>query len=115
MTNGIVQKWSSQPKHHDLLGTRSDPEPFDWYAVCFPHLIVGILGADSSSSQLTPSNNITWTDCFGDQKCGRLNLPLDYARPEGPKTQIAIQMKPATDPANYRGVFYYFYAEDPNV
>ncbi|KZW01575.1 alpha/beta-hydrolase [Exidia glandulosa HHB12029] len=61
-----------------------DPASFDWYA-------------------LTPSDNISWTPCFGDQQCARLNLPLDYSKPAGPKTQIALQMLPATDKANYQG------------
>ncbi|KZW01542.1 alpha/beta-hydrolase [Exidia glandulosa HHB12029] len=63
-----------------------DPASFDWYA-------------------LKPSDNITWTPCFGDQQCARLNLPLDYSKPAGtgPKTQIALQMIPATDKANYQG------------
>jgi hypothetical protein len=58
----------------------------------------------SSRLQLQPSDDITWTDCFGDQKCARLNLPLDHASPEGPKTQIALQMKPATNTTDYKGI-----------
>ncbi|KZW01552.1 alpha/beta-hydrolase [Exidia glandulosa HHB12029] len=61
-----------------------NPASFDWYA-------------------LNPSENITWTSCFGDQQCARLHLPLDYSKPAGPKTQIALQMIPATNKANYQG------------
>ncbi|KZW01544.1 alpha/beta-hydrolase [Exidia glandulosa HHB12029] len=62
----------------------SEVSPFDWYSI-------------------EPSENITWTSCFGDQQCARLELPLDHSRPAGPKTQIALQMIPATDKANYQG------------
>ena len=42
--------------------------------------------------------------CFDTQQCARLELPLDYATPNGPKTQIALQMIPATDKQNYHGM-----------
>ncbi|EJD39188.1 alpha/beta-hydrolase [Auricularia subglabra TFB-10046 SS5] len=65
----------------------SDPASFDWYA-------------------LEPSDDIKWTPCFEGRLCARLNLPLDYTKPDGPKTQIALHMLPATDKANYQGTIF---------
>ncbi|EJD35634.1 alpha/beta-hydrolase [Auricularia subglabra TFB-10046 SS5] len=62
----------------------ADPLSFDWYA-------------------LKAEDDIKWTPCFDVQLCARLNLPLDHAQPSGPTTQIALQMIPATDKANYQG------------
>ncbi|EJD50932.1 alpha/beta-hydrolase, partial [Auricularia subglabra TFB-10046 SS5] len=53
--------------------------------------------------QLKPEDDIKWTPCFDVQLCARLNLPLDHAVPDGPTTQIALQMIPATDKENYQG------------
>ncbi|KAH9925565.1 alpha/beta-hydrolase [Fomitopsis serialis] len=54
---------------------------------------------------LTPSDDINWTPCFDEYQCARLTLPLDYLSPAGygPNVTIALQMLPATDPANFRG------------
>lgn len=57
-------------------------------------------------SQLQPHENITWTPCFDDHKCARLALPLDYSRPDGPTTEIALLLRPATDLANYKGTIF---------
>lgn len=57
-------------------------------------------------SQLQPHENITWTPCFTDHKCARLILPLDYSRPDGPTTEIALLLRPATDLANYKGTIF---------
>ncbi|EJD50990.1 hypothetical protein AURDEDRAFT_160131, partial [Auricularia subglabra TFB-10046 SS5] len=62
----------------------ADPLSFDWYA-------------------LKPEDDVKWTPCFDVQLCARLNIPLDHAVPDGPTTQIALQMIPATDKENYQG------------
>lgn len=67
--------------------TAADLRSFDWYA-------------------LEPQDDIKWTPCFDVQLCARLNLPLDYTTPNGPTTQIALQMIPATDKENYQGTIF---------
>ncbi|KZW00570.1 alpha/beta-hydrolase [Exidia glandulosa HHB12029] len=65
----------------------ADPLSFDWYA-------------------LEPSEDIVWTRCFDDDfQCARLTVPLDHADPDAddPKAQLALQLIPATDKANYQG------------
>lgn len=56
--------------------------------------------------QLTPSENLTWTDCLEKYKCARLSLPLAYTTPDGPKTEIALLLLPANDTANYKGTIF---------
>ncbi|KAI0355783.1 alpha/beta-hydrolase [Trametes cingulata] len=60
-----------------------DPD-FDWYA-------------------LEPARTIQWAPCYSNHKCARLLLPLDYDRPDGPTTAIALRMIPATNKETYRG------------
>ena len=44
--------------------------------------------------------------CYSGQKCARLLLPLDYERPDGAQTAIAIRMIPATDKEHYDGTIF---------
>ncbi|KZV95747.1 hypothetical protein EXIGLDRAFT_765947, partial [Exidia glandulosa HHB12029] len=60
------------------------PANFDWFSI---------------NSTDTP----VWTSCFESFLCARLNVPLDYSSTASPKAQIALQMLPATDKANYKG------------
>src|SRR5882762_8177888 len=72
-------------------------------------LLFTLNGTQSTYSQIAPSDDIIWTDCFDDQKCGRLNLPLDHSNPDGPKIQIALQMLPAKSTTDYKGVYRLFH------
>jgi pimeloyl-ACP methyl ester carboxylesterase len=52
----------------------------------------------------TPSPGaLTWTDCGGGFQCTTVQVPLDYAHPGAGAIGIAINRKPATDPANRIG------------
>ena len=54
--------------------------------------------------QITPTTDLkTLTPCFDTFKCGRLSVPLDYGRKDGPNAALAVQIYPATDTANYKG------------
>ncbi|MFJ8742478.1 alpha/beta hydrolase [Embleya sp. NPDC127516] len=41
---------------------------------------------------------IGWTACAGGFQCGTLQVPLDHAKPDGPKIKLAVMRKPATGP-----------------
>jgi len=57
-----------------------------------------------STSQLAPTDDLkTLVPCYDTLMCGRLNVPLDHARPDGPKAVIALAVIPATDKENYKG------------
>jgi len=42
---------------------------------------------------------VTFTPCEGDYECATVEVPLDYAEPEGAKISIALLRAPAKDPA----------------
>jgi pimeloyl-ACP methyl ester carboxylesterase len=46
---------------------------------------------------------IAWTNCGGGFDCGTVTVPLDYANPDAGTIQIAINRKPAIDPAKRVG------------
>lgn len=57
-----------------------------------------------SSPSVDPSRStVAWTDCGGGFQCASVQVPLDYSHPEGEKIGIAINRKPATDPARRIG------------
>ncbi|MFI6584744.1 alpha/beta hydrolase [Embleya sp. NPDC050493] len=41
---------------------------------------------------------IGWTACTGGFQCGTLQVPLDHAKPDGPKIKLAVIKKPAGGP-----------------
>ncbi|KAG2014272.1 hypothetical protein CC2G_011105 [Coprinopsis cinerea AmutBmut pab1-1] len=56
--------------------------------------------------QITPSQNLTWHECYSTFECARLEVPLDYDNPTGPQAVIALTRKPAgvpTSSADYKG------------
>jgi hypothetical protein len=59
---------------------------------------------DLTRVQLAPADDLqSLVPCFEDKRCGRLTVPLDYSRPDGPKAIIPVAIIPATDKANYKG------------
>jgi len=59
----------------------------------------GALGASAPAEARAPS--IAWVPCERDAtaQCGTLSVPADWSRPGGPKIQVAVARRPATDPA----------------
>src|SRR5450759_1113257 len=55
-----------------------------------------------SSPHASPSQ-LTGTDCGGGFQCATVQVPLDYSRPNSDMIGIAINRKPATNPANRIG------------
>ncbi|MFE9422214.1 alpha/beta hydrolase [Kitasatospora sp. NPDC006697] len=46
---------------------------------------------------------IRWTACGGGLECGRLRVPLDWSRPDGPGLELALVREPAAHPAERVG------------
>ncbi|MEV0389978.1 alpha/beta hydrolase [Nonomuraea sp. NPDC050643] len=46
---------------------------------------------------------MAWWDCGDGLQCGRLSVPVDWARPRGARTQIDVARMPAHDPARSLG------------
>lgn len=60
-----------------------------------PDEVAQTRGATSSPPTSTPEP-IAWTDCAGGFRCGTLKVPLDHAKPDGPRIELAVVRKPAT-------------------
>jgi pimeloyl-ACP methyl ester carboxylesterase len=52
-------------------------------------------GPDGAAAE-PAANPIVWTDCAGGFQCGTLQVPLDHAKPDGPKIKLAVIRKQAT-------------------
>jgi pimeloyl-ACP methyl ester carboxylesterase len=55
--------------------------------------------------QIIPSEKLVWHRCFGDHRCARLTVPMDYNRPlnaskDNPKVDIALLMVPGRNHTN---------------
>src|SRR3954469_17139770 len=46
---------------------------------------------------------IAWSKCFGQFRCGTLQVPLAYGQPNGTTISLAVVKLPATDPAHRIG------------
>ena len=59
------------------------------------------------TAKTTPTSSggqqLKWTDCGGGFQCTTVTVPLDYANPNSGTIGIAINRKPATDPAHRIG------------
>ncbi|HEY7948374.1 MAG TPA: alpha/beta hydrolase [Acidimicrobiales bacterium] len=50
-----------------------------------------------------PVSPVVWSGCGSDLQCGSVTVPLDYSRPGGRTIQIAVERRPAADPAQRIG------------
>ncbi|KAL8724144.1 MAG: hypothetical protein Q9181_006962 [Wetmoreana brouardii] len=58
-------------------------------------------------STLTASPNLKWVSCYNDlYQCARLEVPLNYDKPSGPKVKIALVKLPAKKTAKYKGSLF---------
>ncbi|WP_426570694.1 alpha/beta hydrolase [Aquihabitans sp. McL0605] len=67
--------------------------------------------SSTSSKGSTPSPvpgapAIDWHDCGGGFQCGDMEVPLDYAKPDGKKIQIAVTRHPADKPDERIGALF---------
>ncbi|KAJ7799978.1 TAP-like protein-domain-containing protein [Mycena olivaceomarginata] len=59
-----------------------------------------------SWESISPTEELIWTDCYSDNQCARLKVPLDYAHPDGASAAIAmvrIHSAVPHDSPSYRG------------
>ncbi|KZT36575.1 hypothetical protein SISSUDRAFT_1049722 [Sistotremastrum suecicum HHB10207 ss-3] len=55
-----------------------------------------------SWDKLTPSTTLDWVECFEKFQCTRLEVPLDYAKPEGKKAAVAVIRLPSKYPVGHK-------------
>lgn len=75
--------------------------------------IIAAAGAASALAVVAPSPvaaspRVDWTPCPDDAAvdCGTLAVPLDYAHPHGPTITLAMERRPADDPAHKLGSIF---------
>ncbi|MGN9839364.1 alpha/beta fold hydrolase [Nonomuraea sp. H19] len=59
----------------------------------------GAMAADPS----TAPGGLRWWDCWDGLQCAKLSVPVDWARPRGPRTAIDVARMPAQDPGRSLG------------
>ncbi|KAJ6541006.1 TAP-like protein-domain-containing protein [Mycena vulgaris] len=63
-------------------------------------------GDKFSWETIVPTEELIWTDCYVDNQCARLKVPLDYSHPDAASAAIAMIRIHSTVPhnsTNYRG------------
>jgi len=63
-------------------------------------LVLLVVGAGDAAAAPT---KIAWSKCFGQFRCGTLQVPLDYDQPNGTTVSLAVVKLPATDPSHRIG------------
>jgi len=58
---------------------------------------------DFNWTTIIPSSELKWVNCYGRFECGRLEVPLNYAEPEGEKAAVALLKFPSTIPPGKEG------------
>ncbi|HEY4027973.1 MAG TPA: alpha/beta hydrolase [Candidatus Dormibacteraeota bacterium] len=59
--------------------------------------------AQAADADTPPVPVLTWTGCGDEFQCTTAQVPLDYARPQGPTISLALVRLPAGDPAHRLG------------
>ncbi|MFC8866324.1 alpha/beta hydrolase [Streptomyces sp. NPDC057148] len=70
--------------------------------------LLGITAPAATATTAGTAEPLGWTDCEGAtvdprQQCATLQVPMDYADPDGPRIGIAVSRIPAEDPEARRG------------
>ncbi|MEV4171498.1 alpha/beta hydrolase [Nonomuraea sp. NPDC049709] len=70
----------------------------------------GMAGADVAGADVAGAGGagkarrqVAWWDCGDGLRCGKLSVPVDWARPRGPRTEIDLAWMPAHDPTRNLG------------
>ena len=67
-------------------------------------VVLVLLAAGAAQASAT---QIGWSKCFGGPfQCGTLQVPLDYAKPNGTTISLSVVRLPATDPAHRIGSLF---------
>src|SRR4051794_23708391 len=75
-------------------------------------LVVGLTSGSLPGSAATagaPGPRIDWAPCAAapNVRCGTLLVPVDWAKPHGPRVPIAVARRPADQPAARVGTLFY--------
>src|SRR5919107_3598223 len=73
-------------------------------------LTAGSLSASSGTSIAgPPAFRMDWSPCSGAPtvQCGTLQVPVDWAKPGGPRVPLAVARRPADNPAARIGTLFY--------
>ncbi|WP_188190366.1 alpha/beta fold hydrolase [Nonomuraea sp. SYSU D8015] len=59
------------------------------------------VAGDGASAAVTGASAIAWAPCEEEPaaECGKLTVPVDWSKPDGPKIDLAVARRKATDPA----------------
>lgn len=58
--------------------------------------MTALLSAAPIAAQTPAQDDLQWNDCGGGFQCARLNVPLDYSKPDGDTVRLALARLPAT-------------------
>ncbi len=78
-------------------------------SLCAGGLLVVGLNAGSAAVAGTPAFRIDWAPCAEAPavQCGTLLVPVDWAKPHGPRVPIAVARRPADQPSARVGTLFY--------
>jgi pimeloyl-ACP methyl ester carboxylesterase len=65
----------------------------------FVLIAAGLLAPGCSDGASSSERRVVFTPCEGDYECATVEVPIDYAHPDGAKIGIAVLRAPARDPA----------------
>ncbi|MER6952247.1 alpha/beta fold hydrolase [Nonomuraea sp. NPDC000554] len=66
-------------------------------------LAVLALGATAAATPPASARPLGWVACGDGFECAKLTVPVDWKRPDGPKTQVDLARMPARDPQRSLG------------
>jgi pimeloyl-ACP methyl ester carboxylesterase len=66
-------------------------------------------GAETGATTAAPGFTVDWAACPGsaDTQCGLLRVPVDWSKPRGSQTTVAVARRPADDPSHRIGTLYF--------
>jgi pimeloyl-ACP methyl ester carboxylesterase len=80
-------------------------------AVLTTTFLTTALGASSRAAEpvRTAGSSVDWAPCpqFPGTQCGTLRVPVDWSKPRGPQTTVAVARRPADDPRGRVGTLFF--------
>ncbi|MEU7004407.1 alpha/beta fold hydrolase [Nonomuraea sp. NPDC046570] len=61
------------------------------------------VAATTAAAPSPPAQALTWRDCGDGMECAKLDVPVDWNRPDGPRTEVDLARMAARDPARRLG------------
>ncbi|KAK0487949.1 TAP-like protein-domain-containing protein [Armillaria novae-zelandiae] len=59
--------------------------------------------SDFDWSNIEPTSNLSWVDCYSDYQCTRFQVPIDYSNEDGSQAALAVIKLPAQSETEYKG------------